>query len=79
MMDGSCFPLKTRLIRHKLGLAEAYLTENKIHPSPIRTRSTLFNGKQDAFVTNWIRVQQVLICDGWILFSVKLGSPSPNL
>ena len=25
------------------------------------------------------RVQRILICDGWILFSVKKGSASPNL
>jgi hypothetical protein len=38
--------------RHKLGLAESYLTENKIHLSRILTRSTLFNGKQEPSVTN---------------------------
>ena len=43
---------KTKSIRHKLGLVEHYLTENKIHPSQIRTRWTLFNGKQDPSVTN---------------------------
>ena len=33
----------------------------------------------DEFCFPLNRVQQVQICDGWILFSVKKGSASPNL
>jgi hypothetical protein len=74
------YSTKTRSIRHNLGFGEPYLAESKIHPSQIRTRWTLFNGKQtDESCFPLKRVQRVLICDGWILFSVKWGCTSLNL
>jgi hypothetical protein len=52
-MDGSPIQRKTRSTRYKLGLTEHYLTENKIHPSQMMTRLTLFNQDQDPSVTNY--------------------------
>jgi hypothetical protein len=66
---------KTRFIRHKLGLAEPYLKENKIHPSQIRTRWTLFKGKQDSSVRNSDSLNHIQRKTRYIRHKLGLAEP----